>query len=106
MSAIQNNQSQPLSESKSAKKKKAKAEAEASARPPSAAAEQEAPAGQTTDATPNGIDSTYESPYLKELYKYVIILYVARCIWPADPLIQLETSATSRRNWYEFYFDL
>ena len=68
MSAIQNNQSQPLAESKSAKKKKAKAEA--TARPTSAAAEHEVTAGQSNvDITTNGVDGNYESPYLKELYK-------------------------------------
>lgn len=71
MSAVQNTQNQSVSESKSAKKKKAKAEA--TARSPSATAEHEATAGQTsTDGTANGIDSSYESPYLKELYKYAV----------------------------------
>lgn len=68
MSTIQNPQSSSHLESKSAKKKKAKAEA--TAQPQIATPEPEATAGQTaTDGTANGVDGTYESPYLKELYK-------------------------------------
>lgn len=69
MSAVQNPQSSTQAQSKSAKKKKAKAEA--ASQLPAAAAEFEATAGQTaTDGTTNGVDGSYESPYLKELYKY------------------------------------
>lgn len=58
-------------ESKSAKKKKAKAEvsAKASSVPSDGDAGAAPPAA---DATTNGADSAYESPYLKELYKYVL----------------------------------
>ena len=70
MSTIQNTQPQSRPESKSAKKKKAKAEAPA--QPSAATPEPDAAAGHTaTDGTTNGADGAYESPYLKELYKYV-----------------------------------
>ena len=68
MSTIQNPQNSSQSESKSAKKKKAKAQA--AAQSTTTAPEPEATAGQTaTDGAPNGGDGSYESPYLKELYK-------------------------------------
>ena len=68
MSAIQNPPSNSQIESKSAKKKKAKAEA--AAQTPAVASEPEATAGQTAiDGGTNGVDSSNESPYLKELYK-------------------------------------
>ena len=58
-------------ESKSAKKKKAKAEisAKASSVPSDGDAGAPPPAA---DVTTNGADGAYESPYLKELYKYVL----------------------------------
>lgn len=67
MAATSNSTPQPQPESKSAKKKKAKSEA---AKQTIAVPEAEA----TTPAAPvepsaNGADTTYESPYLKELYK-------------------------------------
>lgn len=69
MSTIQNPQTSSNSESKSAKKKKAKAEAAAPS--PAAPPEPETTMGQTAaDGTTNGGDGAYESPYLKELYKY------------------------------------
>lgn len=61
-------------ESKSAKKKKAKAEVPANAsgatsNTPSA----EVGAGATpTEGTTNGVEGSYESPYMKELYKLVL----------------------------------
>ena len=58
-------------ESKSAKKKKAKAEGPAK----EATAQPEVDAGATksnVDGSTNGVDGAYESPYLKELYKYIL----------------------------------
>lgn len=58
-------------ESKSAKKKKAKAEV--SAKGSSLPSDGDAGAAQPpADAATNGADGAYESPYLKELYKYVL----------------------------------
>lgn len=59
-------------ESKSAKKKKAKAEVPAHvSNAPSTTPSAEAGAGQAVAETPtNGADGTFESPYIKELYKY------------------------------------
>ena len=68
MSTVQNPQTSSQSESKSAKKKKAKAQAVGQST--TTAPEPEATAGQTaTEGTTNGVDGSYESPYLKELYK-------------------------------------
>ena len=61
-----------LNESKSSRKKKAKAEA------PKAASDLPAPSPSidTTNGQPgveqtiNGVEGNYESPYIKELYKY------------------------------------
>lgn len=54
-------------ESKSAKKKKARSEAPAKA---SSALSDGDGAGQASiEATTNGADGVYESPYIKELYK-------------------------------------
>lgn len=62
-------------ESRSAKKKKAKAEV--AAKGSSVPSDGDAGATQpSADATTNGADGTYESPYLKELYKYVPYCYV------------------------------
>ncbi len=58
------------SESKSAKKKKAKLENTTSNTTAMAATE---PAPSTTGEPVNG-DTSYESPYIKELYKLVIVL--------------------------------
>ena len=61
------------SESKSAKKKKAKAEApvQATASP----TEPEIGTGQSAaDGAATGTDASYESPYIKELYKYASYL--------------------------------
>ena len=56
------------SESKSARKKKAKAEAPAQTAAP--AIEQESGAGQiAVDGAATGVEGSYESPYVKELYK-------------------------------------
>ena len=68
MSTTQSSQPQPHPESKSAKKKKAKAEAPAQS---SAATPEPDAAGGLNDGATNGADGAYESPYLKELYKYV-----------------------------------
>ena len=60
------------SESKSARKKKAKAEApvQTSASP----TEPESGAGPTAvDGAASGADGSYESPYIKELYKYACV---------------------------------
>ena len=68
MSTAQVSSSLAHSESKSARKKKAKAEAPA----PTAASptEPESGAGQTAvDGVATGADGSYESPYIKELYK-------------------------------------
>ena len=69
MSTAQVSSSIAHSESKSARKKKAKAEApiQATASP----TEPESGTGQTTaDGAVAGADAAYESPYIKELYKY------------------------------------
>ena len=69
MSTAQVSSSIAHSESKSARKKKAKAEApiQATASP----TEPESAIGQTTaDGAVTGADASYESPYIKELYKY------------------------------------
>lgn len=62
-----NSTPQPQPESKSAKKKKAKSEAakQTIAVPEAEAATPVAP----VEPSANGTDTTYESPYLKELYK-------------------------------------
>lgn len=68
MSTAQVSSSLAHSESKSARKKKAKAEAPV----PTAASptEPESGAGQTAvDGVATGADGSYESPYIKELYK-------------------------------------
>lgn len=68
MSTTQVSNSLAHSESKSAKKKKAKAEApiQTAASP----IEPESGAGQTVvDGAATGADGSYESPYIKELYK-------------------------------------
>lgn len=56
-------------ESKTAKKKKAKAEAPAKQNAPSDG--ETGTAQVASEGTANGVDSAYESPYLKELYKLV-----------------------------------
>lgn len=57
-------------EPKSSKKKKAKAEATPQPAVPST--ENEAAHGSNpAEGNANGADGTYESPYIKELYKYV-----------------------------------
>ena len=69
MSTSQVSSSIAHSESKSARKKKAKAEApnQATASP----TDPESGIGQTTaDGAVTGADASYESPYIKELYKY------------------------------------
>ena len=69
MSTAQVSSSISHSESKSARKKKAKAEApiQATASP----IEPESGIGPTTaDSAVAGTDASYESPYIKELYKY------------------------------------
>ena len=69
MSTAQVSNSLAPSESKSARKKKAKAEApvQTTASP----TEPESGAGQTAiDGAVTGAEGSYESPYIKELYKY------------------------------------
>lgn len=61
-------------ESKSAKKKKAAKTASTDIESPAPAAEV-APTNGATDSA-NG-DGTYESPYIKELYKYVLYKLIA-----------------------------
>ncbi len=62
----------PVAESKSAKKKKAKAEVAQSQQPPPASTESETGARHdNADAAVNGADGSNESPYIKELQKYV-----------------------------------
>ena len=68
MSAAQVSNSIGHSESKSARKKKAKAEAPT--RTAASPTEPESGAGQTAvDGAATGADGSYESPYIKELYK-------------------------------------
>ncbi len=68
MSAAQVSNSLGHSESKSARKKKAKAEAPT--RIVASPTEPESGAGQTAvDGAATGADGSYESPYIKELYK-------------------------------------
>lgn len=77
MSTAQVSSSITHSESKSARKKKAKAEApiQATASP----IEPDLGIGQTTaDGAVTGTDASYESPYIKELYKYVHDLLSSR----------------------------
>ncbi|KAL8810724.1 MAG: hypothetical protein Q9200_002346 [Gallowayella weberi] len=66
MSAVDSNP--PISqESKSAKKKKAKAEAAAKDNPPQSSVDTESPKANGESAS----DGSYESPYMKELYKSI-----------------------------------
>lgn len=69
MSGVESNPAVPQ-ESKSAKKKKAKAEAAAkeTTTQPNFEAENTKP---TVENPTDGADGTYESPYMKELYKCV-----------------------------------
>ena len=68
MSTAQMSNSLAHSESKSARKKKAKNEAPV--RTAASPTEPESGAGQTTvDGAATGVDGSYESPYIKELYK-------------------------------------
>lgn len=60
--------SNPMQQSSRARKKKAKSEAPTQSAP--ALPEAEAASG-SADAVTNGSDGAYESPYIKELYKYV-----------------------------------
>ena len=69
MSSIQTTNLGAQTESKSAKKKKAKAEAAAQS---PVVAEPEIGSPHTgTEAGTNGTDTSFESPYIKELYKYI-----------------------------------
>ena len=72
MTSATNSNQQAQVESKSAKKKKAKAEIPN--KDTSAPSDGDTGGGQaTTEGTTNGADGAYESPYLKELYKYVLL---------------------------------
>lgn len=69
MAAVSNPTPQAVPESKTAKKKKAKAEV--IARDSNVQCDGETSNGHGPhDPTLNGVDGAYESPYLKELYKY------------------------------------
>ena len=69
MSTAQVSSSIAHAESRSARKKKAKAEAPLHTT--SSPTEPESGTGQTTaDGAVTGADASYESPYIKELYKY------------------------------------
>lgn len=69
MAAVSNSIPQAPLESKSAKKKKTKADV--IAKEPHVQSEGETGNGQgLNEAVSNGADGAYESPYLKELYKY------------------------------------
>ena len=76
-------------QSKRGRKKKANAEPPA----PSTSTPVDADAGNgTADAATNGNDGAYESPYIKELYKYAKIVNLRYCL--AETSISTETSAT------------
>ncbi len=80
--------------SKSARKKKGKADAPAKV--PTAPTETETGGDSpvATEGATNGADGAYESPYLKDLYRYDS----ARArLWDTVDF-PTETSATSRRN--------
>lgn len=73
MAAVLHSAQQALPESRTAKKKKAKAEVVA--KESSVQFDGENGNGQGPhDPTLNGADGVYESPYLKELYKYATSL--------------------------------
>ncbi len=98
MSTIQNIQPSAISESKSAKKKKAKAEAAAPT--PPAPSESEAAGGRRpSDGATNGADGSYESPYLKELHKYVSYGSKSCKVHSTDLFVLLGIFVTSRRSW-------
>jgi hypothetical protein len=90
MAAAPNPVPQSQQESKSAKKKKAKAEA--SAKGSSVPPDSDTGAVQPPmDAPTNGADGAYESPYLKELYKYVLLRLLEISYhehWLMDNLLQ------------------
>lgn len=97
MSDVQITTSSALSGSKSSRKKKVKGEAPLQASAPSTGPEAEA--GQpTVDGSTSGADGSYESPYIKELYKYVGI-YLFGLHKTTNIVALLETFATSGRNW-------
>ena len=83
-------------ESKSAKKKKAKAEAAAKDNAPPASVESDS----TKPNAENTTDASYESPYMKELYKFVEQSHYLKATCGTD--ISLGASVTSRRSWYGF----
>ena len=96
MSGVESNPALPQ-ESKSAKKKKAKAEAAAKDVTVQPSIESEAIKTNVENPT-NGADGAYESPYMKELYKYV------RGTVRVEPLIrdaddETGASGTLRRSW-------
>lgn len=76
-------------QSKRGRKKKASAETPAQ----STSTPVDADAGNgTADAATNGNEGTYESPYIKELYKYAKFVNLRYCL--AETSISTETSAT------------
>lgn len=82
MSAASVTNPQTQNESKSARKKRAKenmsgAVSSTASTTPSAE-HGSTPNGQ--EAPTNGVDTSYESPYIKELYKYALSLYKKNCL--------------------------
>lgn len=75
MSTAQVSNAMPQPESKTAKKKKAKGEVAPQISAPSTEPELGARRG-SVEAGTNGADGVYESPYIKELYKYATLLHV------------------------------
>ena len=69
MSSIQTTNLAAQTESKSAKKKRAKAEA--AAQSPVAAEPESGGTQAGAESTTNGADTSLESPYIKELHKYI-----------------------------------
>lgn len=96
--ALGSMQPAPQQESKSSKKKKAKAEVPAKL--PSATSDGET-AQAVTDGHTNGGDAQYESPYIKELYKYVCLcaLIIVNLNQHANQLLQPGMSVALRRSW-------
>ena len=61
----------PAAESKSSKKKKAKAEIAQTQLPPASTESEAGARRDSADAAINGTEGSNESPYIKELQKYV-----------------------------------
>lgn len=93
MSGVESNPPVPQ-ESKSAKKKKAKAEAAAKDTTVQPNLKTEATKSNDENTT-NGADGSYESPYVKELHKWVKVVIPKGCM--TDDMTG--ASAMSRRSW-------